>query len=118
MNAVDPLAEAIELGLELHAAGHVAPPPHPKFPGAGRELFEQWRERQVKLRAEGALLPHQFEINVRLAQILCGEVPAGELRSEAELLALERQHFVVLAPMPLSQARRVHFRNTRTLLQN
>jgi 3-hydroxyacyl-CoA dehydrogenase len=118
VNAADPLAEAIELGLGLHAAGHVPPPPHPTFPGAGRELLEEWRAAQARLLADGALLPHQFEVNVRLAHVLCGEVPAGALRSEAELLALERQHFVILAPMPLSVARRVHYRNTRTLLQN
>jgi 3-hydroxyacyl-CoA dehydrogenase len=118
IDAQEPLAEAIELGCALHAAGHVPPPRDPEFRGTGDELLTKLRAGQAQLLAEGALTRHQLEINVRIAEVLCGTAPAGSLRTEAELLALEREHFLVLIQTPPSQARLAHYRSTGTLLKN
>jgi hypothetical protein len=71
--------------LHLHAAGHVQPARHPQFAGAGRELLQHCRERQTRPLAQGEVLPHPLEINVRPAQVLRGEAAAGSVRAEAEL---------------------------------
>ena len=118
VDAKEPLAEAIELGLALHAAGHVPPAVPPAFRGAGHELLNELRATQTRLRTEGALTSHQCEVNLHIAEILCGAGPAGVMRTEAELLALERQHFLALAVMPPTQARIAHFLSTGTVLKN
>lgn len=118
VDAADPLAEAIELAIALQAAGYAAPPSDSTFPGGGAELLEKLRCAQSELVAEGEITKHQFEINARLAQVLCGVAQPGALRTEAEVLALERQHLVALAQMPLSQARRAHYLNTGKVLRN
>ena len=114
----DPLAAAIELGKSLHAAGHVPPPAHPTFRVAGSQLRAQLEQRQAELLADGKITPHQCHINRCIANVLCGGNAPGDMRSEAELLALERANLVALAETPLTQARMAHLRATGQVLVN
>lgn len=115
--APEPLAEAIQVGLALQASGYVAPPVNPAFRVSGDAVRRQLRAEQTELLDKGEITPHQFEINMRVAEVLCGGEAAG-VRTEAELLALERLHFVALAQMPLTQARQAHVRSTGKVLVN
>jgi 3-hydroxyacyl-CoA dehydrogenase len=60
----------------------------------------------------------QLEINTRIANVLCGGDAPGATRTEADLLALERKHFLVLAQMKPTQDRLLHRRDTGTPLAN
>ncbi len=115
--ALEPLAEAIQVGLALHASDHVPPPLNPAFRVSGDAVRRQLRAEQAELLDKGTITAHQFEINMRVAEVLCGG-EAASVRTEAELLALERLHFVALAQMPLTQARQAHVRSTGKVLVN
>ena len=57
--------------------------------------------------------PHDYEIAVRIATVLCGgEIERGSLVDEDWLLRLEREHFVALAQMPKPQERVAHMLKT------
>jgi 3-hydroxyacyl-CoA dehydrogenase len=126
VNAADPLAEAIAWGCKLQAMGHSAPPPMPPFLTVGEKTLHILRAAQATLLEHGKLTSHQFEVNMRIALILCGCQGASSkaggdpaaMRTEAELFALERQHFLALAQMPLTQARIEHLRATGKPLFN
>jgi 3-hydroxyacyl-CoA dehydrogenase len=113
----EPWSEAVEVGLALHAAGHAPPPENPSFAVSGTEVCAMLRAAQLALLEKGEITPHQLEINARVAEVLCGGGAAG-IRSEADLLARERMHFVALAQMPLTQQRLEHLRHTGNVLIN
>ncbi len=117
VNAADPLAEAIALGRKLRDAGHIAPAANPSFRTVGSETLQILRAAQATMLGHGKLTAHQFEVNMRIAQVLCGGEQAG-MHTEVELFALERQHFLALAQMPLTQARIEHLRSTGKPLLN
>jgi 3-hydroxyacyl-CoA dehydrogenase len=117
VNATDPLAEAIEQGRNLQAAGYFSPPRNPTFAVLGSEMRRQLQAAQTALLEAGKLTAHQFRINMHIAQVLCGGDAAG-LQTEADLLALERLHFLVLAQTAETQARYVHLVSTGMPLVN
>jgi 3-hydroxyacyl-CoA dehydrogenase len=118
VDAMNPLEEAVELGLALHAAGHTPPPPNPTFTVVGRHTEERLCESQRALHRDGKIGAHQLEINTRIANVLCGGDAPGATRTEADLLALERKHFLVLAQMKQTQDRLLHMRDTGRPLAN
>ena len=118
VNAIDPLAEAIALGSKLRTAGHTAPASNPSFLTVGEDTLRILRAAQATMLGHGKLTTHQFEVNMRIAQILCGGGESQAIHTEAELFALERQHFLALAQMPLTQARIEHLRSTGKPLLN
>jgi len=114
----DPLPAAIEVGRNLQSAGHVPPARNPTFAVAGTRVEQELCASQAKLLADGQLTEHQFVVNCRLAKVLCGAEGPAELRTEADLFALERSQFLALAQMPLTQARIAHLRSTGQVLVN
>jgi 3-hydroxyacyl-CoA dehydrogenase len=126
VTATDPLADAIALGCKLQAAGYASPPTQPSFLTVGEKTLHILRAAQATLLAHGKLTAHQFEVNMRIALVLCGchgdsskaGGDAAAVRTEAELFALERQHFLALVQMPLTQARIEHLRRTGKPLLN
>jgi 3-hydroxyacyl-CoA dehydrogenase len=97
---------------------HRAPPRNPRMHVAGASFAEHLIEGHRRALEGGAISSHQFEIDTRIARVLCGgDGPGGE-RTEAELLELERRHFVALSCNPLTQARIAHLRETGTVLRN
>jgi 3-hydroxyacyl-CoA dehydrogenase len=112
-----PIDVAARTARELHSK-FTPPTQNSAIRVAGRELFAQLREAQRARFDRQEITAHQLEINTRIAEILCGgDVPAGT-RTESDLLALERVHFLVLARSPLSQARVAHLRATGKPLVN
>jgi 3-hydroxyacyl-CoA dehydrogenase len=118
LDAIDPLAAAIELGRRLHAAGHKLPPANPSFRCVGSKTLAALRAAQAALLDGGKLTAHQFEVNIRMAQILCGGDTADPVCTEAQLFALERQYLIELLLTPLTQARLDHLRRTGKPLAN
>ena len=118
VDSTNPLEEAVEVGLALRAAGHTPPPPNPTFAVVGRHTEERLCESQRALHRDGAIGAHQLEINTRIAKVLCGGDAPGATRTEADLLALERKHFLVLAQMQPTQDRLLHMRDTGRPLAN
>jgi 3-hydroxyacyl-CoA dehydrogenase len=118
VDATNPLEEAVELGLVLRAAGHTPPPPNPTFAVVGPQTEQRLCDSQRALFRDGKLGAHQLEINMRIANVLCGGDAPGTLRTEADLLALERKHFLVLAQMKPTQDRLMHMRDTGMPLAN
>jgi 3-hydroxyacyl-CoA dehydrogenase len=117
IDAPDPVADAITLGLSLIAT-HVPPSRNPRCRVAGPAFRNRLVDMQRARHVAGELTTHQLDINGRIADVLCGGDAPGEERSEQELLALERRHFLVLAANPLTQKRLEHLRATGTLLRN
>jgi 3-hydroxyacyl-CoA dehydrogenase len=117
IDARDPMAEAIALGFSL-VASHVPPPRNPRCWVAGPAFRDQLVALQRARHVAGELTAHQLEINERIADVLCGGDAPGKERSERELLALERRHFLALAANPLTQKRLEHLRATGTVLRN
>lgn len=118
VDATNPLEEAVELGLAMSCAGHTPPAPNPMFAVVGRETEQRLCESQRALFRDGKIGAHQLEINMRIANVLCGGDAPGAMRTEADLLALERMHFLVLAQMKPTQDRLLHMRDTGMPLAN
>jgi 3-hydroxyacyl-CoA dehydrogenase len=115
---VDPLGPAIALAIALRAQGHVPPPRDPTFTVAGDKVCEQLLARESQRLSARQITPHQLEVNRRVATVLCGGEEPGEVRSEADLFALERRHFIALLQTAATQARIGHVRSTGKLLVN
>jgi 3-hydroxyacyl-CoA dehydrogenase len=113
-----PLERAIDTGLALHAAGHARPSGNPSFTVVGTTVRAELIRALEGRRARGDLTAHQFSVDSRVADILCGGIALGLQRSEADLLTLEREHFIELAALPLTQARLAHLRRTGEVLRN
>jgi 3-hydroxyacyl-CoA dehydrogenase len=118
VDAADPLTAAIELGRRLHAAGHTPPVANPAFRCTGSRTLEVLRAAQSALLETGKLTAHQFDINMRMALVLCGGDTAEPVCTEAELFAMERLHLIALLQTPLTQARIEHLRRTGNSLAN
>ena len=84
----------------------------------GRHTEQRLCESQRALHRDGKIGAHQLEINTRIANVLCGGDAPGATRTEADLLALERKHFLVLAQMKPTQDRLLHMRDTGMPLAN
>jgi 3-hydroxyacyl-CoA dehydrogenase len=113
----DHVETAKRVGLEL-VGDHRPPPPNPRFRIGGTTLSARLVESQRRARERDEIGPHQFEVNARIAWVLCGGDATGTERDETELLAYERSKFLELAQMPATQTRIAHFAATGTLLRN
>jgi 3-hydroxyacyl-CoA dehydrogenase len=118
VDAASPLDTAIELGLSLAAAGHVPPPANPSINVVGSRIERQLVAAQSELQRHGKITEHQLAINSRVARVLCGDDGHDRTLTEADMLALERVHFVALAQTSQTQARIAHLRRTGELLAN
>src|SRR5262245_29231816 len=100
-------------GANLDAAAHG----RPDVLDAAHETYQR-----VMLRLRHAGVPTVAAVRgVAISggcEVLCGDGAAGTMRTEAELLALERKHFVELAITEKTQARLVHLRGTGRPLVN
>ena len=113
----DHVETAKRVGLQL-IAGHRPPPANPRFRVAGSATIARFVEQRRLARDRGEIGPHQFEVDSRIAWVLCGGDAPGMARDEAELLACERAKFLELAQMPATQARIAHYAATGELLRN
>ena len=113
----DHVEAAKRIGLEL-LAGHRPPAANPRFRVAGPAMIARLVERQRIAHGRGEIGPHQFEVDSRIAWVLCGGDAPGTERDEADLLAYERERFLELAQMAATQARLAHFATTGELLRN
>lgn len=97
---------------------HSAPPRNPRIRVTGTRFATQLIDDYRRELDANAISPYQFEVGSRVARVLCGADRAGTERTEAELLELERMHFVALARNALTQARIAHLRTTGEVLRN
>lgn len=113
----DPLEHAVVIARALLPT-HTPPASNPVFRIGGRTLLKRLRAAHELKLEHVELTLHQFEVNMRIAEVLCGGDTNADSRSEAELFELERSHFIELAQNPLTQARIAHLRTTRQRLVN
>jgi 3-hydroxyacyl-CoA dehydrogenase len=113
-----PLETAIDVGLALRGTGHASPPRNPSFLVVGTTVRAELIAMQEARRDGGELTAHQLGVDSRVADVLCGGIALGLRRTEADLLTLEREHFIELAALPLTQARLGHLLRTGEVLRN
>ncbi len=112
------LADARALALGLVRGGYAPPRQRTvKVPGpSGRAAIELFL---YQMREGGYATEHDVTVGKRLAHVLCGgDVPAGTVRTEWDLLDLEREAFLSLAGDPKSQARMQHMLQNGKPLRN
>jgi 3-hydroxyacyl-CoA dehydrogenase len=112
------LAEAKQLALGLAISGYRAPAQRTvKVPGttgqAAIELF------LYGMREGGYATPHDIVVGEKLASVMAGgDVPAGTVRTEQDLLDLEREAFLSLCGEANTIARIQHMLQTGKPLRN
>ncbi|MBA2322294.1 MAG: 3-hydroxyacyl-CoA dehydrogenase/enoyl-CoA hydratase family protein, partial [Deltaproteobacteria bacterium] len=102
------LGDARSLAAGLVRAGYAPPRMRTvKVPGpSGRAAIELFL---YQMREGGYATEHDVTVGKKLANVLCGgDVPNGTVRTEWDLLDLEREAFLSLAGEPKSQARMQH----------
>lgn len=112
------LAEAKRTALGLAQSGYAPPRRRTvKVPGpTGRAAIELFL---YQMHEGGFATDHDLTVGKKLAVVLTGgEVPWGTVRTEQDLLDLEREVFLSLAGMPATQARIQHFLQTGKPLRN
>ncbi|MEQ1569210.1 MAG: 3-hydroxyacyl-CoA dehydrogenase/enoyl-CoA hydratase family protein [Myxococcota bacterium] len=112
------VAEAKRTALGLVAGGWVAPRPRTiKVPGpTGRAAIELFL---YQMHEGGYATDHDLTVGKKLAVVLTGgEVPWGTVRTEQDLLDLEREVFLSLAGTKATQERIQHFLQTGKPLRN
>jgi 3-hydroxyacyl-CoA dehydrogenase len=112
ITAADPLPSAIELGMKLHAAGHKSFELNPAIRLVGAKTLQVLRASQMALLQDGKITAHQFDVNMRMALVLCGGDVGESMQSEEQLFALERQHLIALLLTSQTQERIEHMRRT------
>lgn len=96
-----------------------APPIPALFPVAGREGAARLQAFLLNGLEGGFLSPHDYLITTEVASLVCGgDVSAGEWVDESWILRLEREAFMRLAALPLTQARISHVLTTGKPLRN
>ena len=118
MNPSRLVADARELASGLAASGYRAPRPRTvKVPGvAGRAAVELFL---YSMHEGGFATDHDVTVGKKLAHVMTGgDVPAGTVRTEQDLLDLEREAFLSLCGMEASQARMQHMLQTGKPLRN
>jgi 3-hydroxyacyl-CoA dehydrogenase len=89
----------------MHASGW-RPPAKALFPVAGGNAVATFQAQLSNLRDGGFISAHDFDIAMRIADVVCGgDVDAGSMVSEEYLMALERKHFCELLDHPKTQER-------------
>jgi 3-hydroxyacyl-CoA dehydrogenase len=112
------IGDAKATALGLVRGGYAAPRERTvKVPGAsGKAAIELFL---YQLREGGQATEHDATVGRKLANVLCGgDVPAGTVRTEWQLLDLEREAFLSLAGEPKSQARMQAMLQTGKPLRN
>ncbi|MCB9685828.1 MAG: enoyl-CoA hydratase/isomerase family protein [Alphaproteobacteria bacterium] len=112
------IAEAKRTAMGLAASGYVpARPRTVKVPGTtGRAAIEL---ALYQMQNGGFASAHDVVVGKALANVLCGgDVPWGTVRTEQDLLDLEREAFLSLAGTPATQARMQHMLQTGKPLRN
>lgn len=118
MNSEAVVHDAKQLALGLVTAGYRAPRPRTvKVPGpTGRAAIELFL---YQMREGGYATEHDVTVGKKLAGVLTGgDVPWGTVRTEQDLLDLEREAFLSLCGDPKSQARMQHMLQTGKPLRN
>jgi 3-hydroxyacyl-CoA dehydrogenase len=117
MNRDRLLGEARKRALEM--APDYAPPAKTGIPAAGPQGRRAMQELLDKLDARGITTPHDLVVGAHLAEVLCGgSASAGEIVSDDDLCALERQAFLALAGTPATVARIEHILSEGRPLRN
>jgi 3-hydroxyacyl-CoA dehydrogenase len=114
----DLLGLAVAQATSLLSAGHQPAERNSAIRAAGGAAFARLAKSQVERAAEGKLTAHQCEINLHIAEVICGGKGEPGLLDEAAFLALEREHFLALAPHPKTLERMRHMRDTGEILRN
>ena len=82
------------------------PPLKSRFPVAGRNAIATIQAQLVNLRDGGFASAHDFDVSMRIAEVVCGgDVDAGSLVTEDYLMAMERERFCALLDHPKTQER-------------
>jgi 3-hydroxyacyl-CoA dehydrogenase len=85
---------------------------------AGMGVAARLVEKQRRAHDDGRISAHQLAVNTGVAYVICGGEGTTSARDESRMLALEREKFLELAPLPLTQARLEHLRATGRVLEN
>ncbi len=112
------IAEAKKTARGLADSGYVPPRPRTvKVPGTtGRAAIEL---ALYQMKNGGFATEHDVVVGTALAHVVCGgDVPWGTVRTEQDLLDLERESFLKLAGTPATQARMQHMLQTGKPLRN
>lgn len=118
MNPAHLLADAKRRARGLADSGYVPPAQSTvKLPGrSGRAAIELFL---YQMQEGGFVSAHDVKVGKSLATVLTGgDVPAGTVCTEQDLLDLEREVFLSLAGEPKSQARMQHMLQTGKPLRN
>ena len=100
-------------------AADYTPPAKTGVPAAGPRARRGMQELLKDLDARGIATPHDLVVGEHLAEILCGGgAAAGEIVSDEDLCALERQAFLELAGTPATVARIEHILSEGRPLRN
>jgi 3-hydroxyacyl-CoA dehydrogenase len=117
MNRDRLLSEAKERVIAM--ASDYTPPAKTGVPAAGPEGRRAMQELLEGLDASAIITPHDRVVGAHLAELLCGGgAPAGEIVSDEDLCALERQAFLGLAGTAATIARIEHILSEGRPLRN
>ncbi len=118
LNADSLISEARRTAIGLAGGGYVAPRPRTvKLPGpTGRAAIELYL---YQMHEGGYATGHDLVVGKKLAWVLTGgDIPWATVRTEQDLLDLEREAFLSLAGTKESQARMQHMLETGKPLRN
>jgi 3-hydroxyacyl-CoA dehydrogenase len=110
--------DAWQTALGLARSGYRAPRPKTfKLPGpSGRAAIEAFL---YSMRLGGHISAHDERIGRKLAHVLCGgDCPSGAVRTEQDILDLEREAFLSLCGTPETMARIQHMLEKGKPLRN
>jgi len=114
----DLIAAAKEQCLRLIQKG-TAPPSKERAILPGKHVYEQLVAHSEQMKEEGVISPFDHEIGKKIARIFAGGDTSGsEIRTETQLLELERRVFVELAQTPETYARICYFLENNKMLRN
>jgi 3-hydroxyacyl-CoA dehydrogenase len=101
--------DAKNMVLGMVKEGYEAPTPRSDIKVAGRSAFPQFVYGLYAMKAANQISDHDEKIARKIAFILTGgDVPPGTMRTEQELLDLEREAFLSLCGEEKTQARIQH----------
>jgi 3-hydroxyacyl-CoA dehydrogenase len=117
MNRDRLLGEAKKRVIEMAAS--YTPPAKTGVPAAGPAGRQAMQALLEKLDERGITTPHDLVVGEHLAKVLCGGgAPEGEIVSDEDLCALEREAFLALAATPATVARIEHMLSEGRPLRN
>jgi 3-hydroxyacyl-CoA dehydrogenase len=117
MNRDRLLGEAKKWVIEM--AENYMPPKKIGVPAAGADGRRAMLELLMRLDERGIATPHDRVVGEHLAKVLCGGTASvGEMVSEDDFCALEREAFIALIRTPATIARIEHMLIERRPLRN